>query len=172
LLLKERAIPVAGSIPAACAETDTDRAMKTITLLLVDDELQVRRGLRMRLELEPDVQIVGEAGDGSTAVRLAAQLSPSVVLMDVEMPVLDGISAASQIVSHHPATAVVMLSLHDDTATVRRARAAGAADFVSKHKIDDSLLAAIRQAARTEGSTALGDSKTEATNQASERSDD
>jgi DNA-binding NarL/FixJ family response regulator len=134
--------------------------MKTITLLLADDELQVRRGLRMRLELEPDVEIVGEAGDGSTAVRLAAELSPTVVLMDVEMPVLDGISATSQIVSRDPATAVVMLSLHDDSVTVRRALAAGAADFVSKHRIDDSLLAAIRQAAQTEGSTAFGDSRT------------
>jgi DNA-binding NarL/FixJ family response regulator len=129
--------------------------MKTITLLLADDELQIRRGLRMRLELEPDVEIVGEAGDGSTAVKLAAELSPAVVLMDVEMPVLDGISAASQIVSRDPDTAVVMLSLHDDSVTVRRALAAGAADFVSKHRIDDSLLAAIRQAAQTEGSTAF-----------------
>jgi len=134
--------------------------MKTITLLLVDDELQVRRGLRMRLELEPDVEIIGEAGDGSTAVQLAAELSPTVVLMDVEMPVLDGISAASQIVSRDPAAAVVMLSLHDDAATVQRARAAGAADFVPKHRMDDSLVAAIRQAARTEGSTAFEDSRT------------
>lgn len=145
--------------------------MKTITLLLVDDELQVRRGLRMRLELEPDVEVIGEAGDGSTAVQLAAELSPAVVLMDVEMPVQDGISATSEIVSREPAPAVVMLSLHDDAATVRRARAAGAADFVSKHRIDDSLLAAIRQAARAEGSTAFGDSDTKTTHQPSERSD-
>ena len=131
--------------------------MKTITLLLVDDELQVRRGLRMRLELEPDVEIIGEAGDGSTAVQLAAELSPAVVLMDIEMPVLDGISAASEIVSRDPAPAVVMISLHDDAATIRRARAAGATEFVPKHRMDDSLMTAIRNAAHNEGSTAYGE---------------
>jgi len=128
--------------------------MKQITLLLADDEPQVRRGLRMRLELEPDVRIVGEAGDGSTAVQLAARLSPNVVLMDVEMTVLDGIAATRRIVSHDPRTAVVMLSMHDDAATIQRARDAGAADFVAKHSMDDGLLEAIRRAARREGSPA------------------
>lgn len=143
--------------------------MRTITLLLVDDELQVRRGLRMRLELEPDVEIIGEAGDGSTAVQLAAELSPAVVLMDVEMPVLDGITATSEIVAHKPAPAVVMISLHDDAATVRRARAAGAADFVPKHRMDDSLVTAIRNAAQNEGSTAFGQSRTDHENARSSR---
>jgi DNA-binding NarL/FixJ family response regulator len=132
--------------------------MKEITLLLVDDEAQIRRGLRMRLELEPDVRIVGEAGDGGAAVELAARLAPAVVLMDVEMPIMDGIAAASEIASRTPATAVVMLSMHDDAATMRRARDAGAADFVPKHRIDDSLLAAIRQAARGRRSNAYDDS--------------
>ena len=139
--------------------------MKKITLLLADDEPQVRRGLRMRLELEPDVRIVGEAGDGSTAVQLASELAPAVVLMDVEMPVLDGIAAAGQIVARCPATAVVILSMHDDEATVRRARDAGAADFVSKHRMDDSLLDAIRQAARREGSPAYDNGTSDSSNE-------
>jgi DNA-binding NarL/FixJ family response regulator len=140
--------------------------MKEITLLLVDDEPQVRRGLRMRLELQPDVRIVGEAGDGRTAVELANELSPRVVLMDVELPVMDGVSAASQIVARNSAVAVVMLSMHDDAATIQRARDAGATDFVAKHRMDDGLLEAIRRAARREGSPAC---ENDSSNPASDR---
>jgi DNA-binding NarL/FixJ family response regulator len=121
---------------------------KRITLLLVDDEASVRRGLRMRLELEPDVEVIGEAADGANAVRLAATLAPSVVVMDVEMPVMNGIEATSEIVSRAPGVAVVMLSMHDDPATLRTAHDAGAAAFVAKHRMDNGLIDAIRDAAR------------------------
>lgn len=129
-----------------------------IKLLLVDDEPSVRRGLRMRLELEPDVEVVGEAGDGANAVRLAETLAPAVVVMDVEMPVMNGIEATSEIVSRLPGVAIVVLSLHDDAATLRRARDAGARAFVAKHRMDDGLINAIRGAAREEGG-ANSDSK-------------
>jgi DNA-binding NarL/FixJ family response regulator len=121
--------------------------MERIRLLLVDDEPAVRRGLRMRLELEPDVEVIGEAGNGEAAVEMADQLEPAVVLMDVEMPVMDGISATLEIQARKPRAAVVMLSMHDDHDTVRRARLAGAADFVPKGKMDDTLIEAIRRAA-------------------------
>jgi DNA-binding NarL/FixJ family response regulator len=122
-----------------------------IKLLLVDDEPSVRRGLRMRLELEPDVEVVGEAGDGSQAVALASSLDPQVVVMDVEMPVMNGIEATNEITSRLPGVAIVMLSMHDDAATVGRARQAGAAAFVAKRRMDDGLIEAIRSAARAQG---------------------
>jgi DNA-binding NarL/FixJ family response regulator len=124
---------------------DTGSAMERIKLLLVDDEAAVRRGLRMRLSIEPDIEVVGEAGDGAAAIEMVAALHPSVVLMDVEMPVMDGIAATGEITGN--GTAVVMLSMHDDAATIARAMAAGAAAFVAKQSMDDSLLTAIRAAA-------------------------
>jgi DNA-binding NarL/FixJ family response regulator len=120
--------------------------MERIRLLLVDDEPAVRRGLRMRLELEPDVEVVGEAGNGESAIELVAQLAPAVVLMDVEMPVMDGISATAEIQARSSAS-VVVLSLHDDKDTIRRAKLAGAVAFVAKGRMDDALLNAIRSAA-------------------------
>lgn len=118
-----------------------------ITMLLVDDQPAVRRGLRMRLTLEPDMLIVGEAGDGQAALDLAQTLSPDVVLMDVAMPRMDGIAATGALRSAAPGSAVVMLSLHDDAAIQARAREAGALAFVAKHEGVDRLLAAVRQVA-------------------------
>lgn len=120
--------------------------MERIRLLLVDDEPAVRRGLRMRLELEPDVEVVGEAGNGESAIELVASLDPAVVLMDVEMPVMDGISATMEIQARSSAS-VVVLSLHDDKDTIRRAKLAGAFAFVAKGRMDDALINAIRSAA-------------------------
>jgi CheY-like chemotaxis protein len=118
-----------------------------IRLLLVDDQPQVRRGLVMRLALEPDVEIVGEAGDAESALELAGTLHPDVIIMDVELPGMDGIDATRSLRLAMPRTAIVMLSLHDDNETVARAKAAGAAHFVAKHRMEGPLLAAIRDAA-------------------------
>ncbi len=118
-----------------------------VKILLVDDQSAVRDGLRMRLELEPDLTIVGEAGDGLEAVALAQTLAPDVVVMDVEMPGLDGIEAARQLQERAPGMAIVMLSIHCDAATHTRAREAGASAFVEKRAAVDVLLAEIRRAA-------------------------
>ena len=123
------------------------RFEQVIRLLLVDDQPQVRRGLVMRLALEPDVEIVGEAGDAERALELACLLQPDVVIMDVELPGMSGIDAACCLRATAPRTAIVMLSLHDDTDTIARAKAAGAAAFVAKHRMEGPLLAAIRDAA-------------------------
>jgi DNA-binding NarL/FixJ family response regulator len=126
--------------------------MNTISILLVDDEPTIRRGLRMRLELEPDLTVVGEAGNGVAALDSARALAPAVVLMDVEMPLMDGIETTKVLREQLPGTAVVVLSMHDDAGTQSRAREAGAAAFVAKHSIDRALLDAIRGAAdRREG---------------------
>jgi pilus assembly protein CpaE len=117
-----------------------------ITLLLVDDQATVRRGLRMRLMLEPDILVIGEASDGGEALEQVRILSPDVVLMDVEMPGMDGIAATLALQSSTPRSAVVILSLHGDTQTRARAQEAGAVAFVEKHGTTQELLAAIRQA--------------------------
>jgi DNA-binding NarL/FixJ family response regulator len=121
----------------------THRANK-IRVLLADDEPMVRRGLRMRLELEPDVEVVGEAEDGSQALAEAKTLRPDAVLMDVRMPVMDGAEATAALRRALPGCAVVVLSIYDDDATRTRVRSAGAAAFVPKHRAEEALLAALR----------------------------
>ncbi len=120
---------------------------KTIRVLLVDDQPAVRQGLRIRLVLEPDVEVVGEAGDGDGAISLAQSLRPDVILMDVKMPGMDGISTVRTLRALAPESAVVILSLYDDAKTRARAEEAGAAAFVAKHKVGETLLAAVRRAA-------------------------
>jgi DNA-binding NarL/FixJ family response regulator len=118
-----------------------------ITVLLVDDDAAIRRTLGIRLGLEPDLLIAGEADTGAAALALAESLQPAVVLMDVQMVGMDGITTAELIRARVPATRVVMLTLYDETLLSNRARAAGASAFVAKHERVDVLLAAIRQAA-------------------------
>src|ERR1700745_2620420 len=103
-----------------------------IRLLLVDDQPAVRRGLEMRLVLEPDIQVVGEAGTGKEALALVQALSPDVVLMDVEMPEMNGIETTIDLRAAASQSAVVILSIHDDQSMRTQATAAGAVAFVEK----------------------------------------
>jgi DNA-binding NarL/FixJ family response regulator len=118
---------------------------ETIKVLLVDDQPRVRLGLKMSLALEPDIQVVGEAGDGASVLEMVQELQPDVVVMDVVMPKLDGIAATQALVSLMPKPVVIMLSLHDDPHTRARALAAGAAAFVVKRSGAAALVEAIRQ---------------------------
>ncbi|HZF58969.1 MAG TPA: response regulator transcription factor [Rubrobacter sp.] len=113
--------------------------------MLVDDQATLRQGLRMWLTLEPDLEVVGEAESGEAALRLVRSMSPDVVLMDVEMPDMDGIAATTALRATSPQVAVVVLSLYDDARTRALAREAGAAGFVSKHQAKTTLLATIRR---------------------------
>ena len=122
-----------------------------IRLLVVDDQPAVRRGLRVRFHLEPDMQVVGEASTGREALTLAQTLAPDVVLMDIEMPGMDGIEATAALRTIVPQSAVVILSIHTERQTRIRAQAAGAVAFVEKRGTTDTLLAAIRQAAGQTG---------------------
>jgi DNA-binding NarL/FixJ family response regulator len=122
-----------------------------VRVLLVDDEPAVRRGLRARLQLETDIQVVGEASTGREALAVAQTLMPDVVLMDVEMPEMDGIEATAALRTVVPHSAVVMLSMHDDAQTRGRSLAAGAVAFVEKRGVTESLLSAIRLAAGEAG---------------------
>ncbi len=122
-----------------------------IRVLLVDDQAVVRRGLRVRFHLEPDLEVVGEASTGREALILAQTLTPDVVLMDIEIPGMDGIEATAALRRVVPQSAVVILSIHDDAQTRGRAQAAGAVAFVEKRGGTDRLLSAIRQAAAQAG---------------------
>jgi DNA-binding NarL/FixJ family response regulator len=119
-----------------------------IKLLLVDDQPAVRRGLRMRLALEDDFVVAGEAEDGVSALALMSELRPDLVLIDAQMPRMDGIIATVALRAAFPETAVVILSLHDDAATREQAAAAGATAFLSKQATDTALVEALRQAVK------------------------
>jgi DNA-binding NarL/FixJ family response regulator len=122
-----------------------------IRLLLVDDQPEVRRGLGILLHLEPDIQIVGEASTGTDALSLAQQHIPDVVLMDIEMPVMDGIQATAVLRRLLPQCAVIILSIYGDAHTRARAQAAGAVEWVEKQGDTKKLLSAIRKAAEQAG---------------------
>jgi DNA-binding NarL/FixJ family response regulator len=121
-----------------------------IRLLLVDDHGVVRAGLRLFLAGQPDLEVVGEAGDGVTAVARARELGPDVVLMDLQMPVLDGIAATRQIRAALPETEIVVLTTFIDTENIGQAIAAGAIGYVLKDVPPQELAEAIRAAARGE----------------------
>ena len=124
--------------------------MDPISVLLVDDHPIVRDGLRRLLEGQPDLRVAGEAGDGQRALELIAELAPAVVVMDVQMPRLDGVRATRQIRQRFPATQVLILSGYDANRYVFGLLEAGATGYVLKEAPDEELLAAIRAAARGE----------------------
>jgi DNA-binding NarL/FixJ family response regulator len=103
-----------------------------ITVLLAEDHTIVREGFRRMLELEADFEVVGEAQNGRQAVELAATLQPAVVLMDIAMPLLNGLEATRQILRATPGPRVLILSAHSDDAYVRNATESGAAGFLLK----------------------------------------
>src|SRR3979490_510003 len=109
---------------------------KKITVLLVDDHSLVRRGFRRMLDDEPDMDVVGEAGDGEQAVKLARQLHPMVVVMDCALPGTNGLQATRQIIRDLPETAVLMLSMHTESTWVRQAIEAGAKGYILKNAMD------------------------------------
>jgi two-component system response regulator NreC len=122
-----------------------------IRILLADDHALVRQGFRMILSAQPDMEIVGEAGNGREAVELAAELHPDVVVMDVAMPELNGIEATRRLLSDNPRTRVLALSMHKDSVYVREILRAGARGYLLKDSVDADLLAAVRAVAKGDG---------------------
>ena len=100
---------------------------KTITVLLADDHTIVREGLRRLLEAEPDIEVIGEASSGRQAVAMVGKLHPEVIVMDIAMPMLNGVEATRQICQANPKARVLILSAHSDDAYVERVIAMGAA---------------------------------------------
>jgi DNA-binding NarL/FixJ family response regulator len=118
--------------------------MKRITVLLADDSQFVRRDIREMLERENDLKVVGEARNGREAVAMVKKLHPALVLMDVAMPLLNGLQATRQILKAVPATKVLMLSVHEDEVYVEEAAKSGAMGYLIKHTVVNSLCRAIR----------------------------
>jgi DNA-binding NarL/FixJ family response regulator len=121
-----------------------------ISVLLVDDHSLVRLGFRRVLEDEPDLAVVGEAGDGAEALRLVKELRPRVVVMDSAMPGMNGLEATERILEFAPDTAVLMLSMHSEDTWVARALEAGARGYILKNAMDLGLATAIRRVAAGE----------------------
>ena len=120
---------------------------KKIAVLLVDDHSLVRRGFRRMLEDEPDMAVVGEAGDGDEAVKLARELKPHVVVMDCALPRMNGLDATRKILQDQPQTAVLMLSMHSESTWVRQAIDAGARGYILKNAMNLELGPAVRRVA-------------------------
>ncbi len=110
-----------------------------VSVLLVDDHALVLRGLRRLLEDDPEIEVIGEAGDGATAVELACRLRPAVVIMDCALPGVNGLIATSRIVASCPQTCVLMLSMHSEETWVRKAFQSGARGYVLKNAGDLDL---------------------------------
>jgi len=122
--------------------------MKKVRILIADDHGIVRTGLRLQLERNENFEVIGEAADGREAVRLAEELVPDIVIMDIAMPNLNGIQAAAQIVKGRPATGVIMLSMHSDEAYITRTLAAGAKGYLLKENAEVDLYRAIEVVAQ------------------------
>jgi DNA-binding NarL/FixJ family response regulator len=119
--------------------------MKRITVLLAEDHAIVREGFRKMLELEDDIEVVGEAQDGRQALALVKKLHPAVVLMDIAMPLLNGLEATRQILKAVPGTKIVILSAHNDDAYVKNATEFGAVGFLLKQNSSHVVCDAIRE---------------------------
>ena len=122
--------------------------MKKIRVLLVEDHAVVREGLRSLLTTEDDIEVVGEAWNGRKAVEVSKKTLPDVVVMDIAMPLLNGVESTRQILSLVPATRVLILSAHNDDEYVERVMAAGAAGYLLKQSAASILVKAIREAHR------------------------
>jgi RNA polymerase sigma factor (sigma-70 family) len=119
-----------------------------VRILIADDHGIVRKGLRLQLEQHENFEVVGEAADGREAVRAADELKPDVVIMDIAMPNLNGIQAATQLVKRNPHIGIIMLSMHSDESYLTRTLAAGAKGYLLKDTADVDLYRAVQVVAQ------------------------
>jgi len=124
--------------------------MSRIRLLIVDDHPVVRDGLRGMLESQIDFEIVGEASDGASALRIAEELQPDVILMDLRMPVMDGVTATNQIKNRRPEIQILVLTTYDSDADILPAIEAGATGYLRKDTSREELYRAVRAAVHGE----------------------
>lgn len=123
---------------------------KSIQVMLVDDSEEARQSLRMLLDFADDVQVVSEATDGSDALQKLDVIMPDVVIMDINMPVMDGVTATEKICTQYPLLNVIVVSVQNDVEYVRRCMRAGAKDYLFKPVDGDTLIATIRDVVQTE----------------------
>ncbi len=118
--------------------------MAQLKIFLADDHAVVREGLKALINAQPDMIVIGEAGDGQTAWQQARECQPDIVIMDITMPALNGVQATAQLKRACPTIKVLALSVHEDTSYLRQLLAAGAAGYILKHAAADDLIQAIR----------------------------
>lgn len=118
--------------------------MGTVNVFLVDDHMVVREGLKTLISAQPDMAVIGEAGDGASALQQIQDCQPDVVIMDVSMPELNGVQTTERLKQLCPDVKVLVLSVHDDTSYLRQMLAVGAAGYILKHTAADALIQAIR----------------------------
>lgn len=124
--------------------------MDKIRIILADDHTILREGIRSLLEDEPDMVVIGEAEEGHTAVRLALQLDPDVVILDIAMPLLNGLEATRQIKHQKPDIKILILTMHENEEYIRQLLAAGAQGYILKDSAARELIGAIRSVHRGE----------------------
>ncbi len=130
-----------------CGPAADDAAERPITVVIADDQRMVRRGFRVILEAEPDIRVVAEAGDGGEAVELVRRHAPAVALLDIRMPIMDGLEAARHVMKMSPTTRVLILTTFDADEYVYEALRAGASGFLLKDAPAEQLVTAVRSLA-------------------------
>jgi DNA-binding NarL/FixJ family response regulator len=115
-----------------------------IRIILADDHSLIRQALRMSIEKQPDMEVVGEASDGEEAVTITQQLHPDVIIMDISMPKLNGIDACAKITKENTTVAILVLTIHSDSSTVQKVLNAGARGYVNKTASATQIIGAIR----------------------------
>lgn len=130
------------------------------TILIVDDHAMVRKGLRMTLEAQPDLSVVGEAGTLQEGIEVAARVKPQIVTLDLSMPGSSGVASVERLRTAAPSARIIVVTMHDDPAYVRSAIAMGAAGYVHKGAADTELISAIRAVARGRVFIDVGDAAT------------
>jgi DNA-binding NarL/FixJ family response regulator len=130
-----------------CGPAADDAAERPITVVIADDQRMVRRGFRVILEAEPDIRVVAEAGDGGEAVELVRRHAPAVALLDIRMPIMDGLEAARHVMRMSPGTRVLILTTFDADEYVYEALRAGASGFLLKDAPAEQLVTAVRSLA-------------------------
>ena len=124
------------------------KASKIIRVVIADDHVIVREGLRLILETDQEIELVGDACDGASAIRLVSEMQPDVVLMDLRMPGLDGLQAVEQIRARWPQIAIVILTIYSENRLILRGLQAGACGYLLKDTSRETLLDAIHTASR------------------------
>jgi two-component system response regulator NreC len=131
--------------------------MNKTTILIVDDHAMVRKGLRMMLEAQPDLMVVGEAGTVHEALDIAARVRPQIITLDLTMPGPSGVASVERLRAAAPGARIIVVTMHDDPAYVRSAIAMGAAGYVNKSAADTELISAVRAVARGRTFIDVGD---------------
>jgi DNA-binding NarL/FixJ family response regulator len=134
----------------SCPRAGAGKAMTSIRVALADDHQVVRIGVRSMLEKAPDIVVVGEANDGAGALRLVAELSPDILLLDVEMPGMTGVEVARRLQASGSPVRVLALSAYDDESYIAALLASGAAGYLTKDDAMEMLVDAVRGVARGE----------------------